>query len=293
MDRKAERRGLGRGLSALMAELGPGSSSESESASLVRMVPIERIEPNPNQPRKAFPEEALRELAASIERNGILQPLVVRTQGGAFQIVAGERRWRAAQLARFHELPVIIREFTDQEVLEVAIIENIQREELSPIEEAQALHSLIERFGHTQEMVAEAVGKSRSYVANALRLLGLPAEVQQMVMNGEITAGHARALLTVEDPVSLAARAARERLSVRAVEDLARRSKSGATPRKPREEKDADTRALESDLAAQIGCEVLIEHDPRSGGGRIILRYRDLEQLDRICGLLSSTIGAD
>jgi len=296
-DRKPERRGLGRGLSALMADIGidagvndPVASAEARRGGLEHL-PIESIQANPDQPRRAFDQRALNELAESIRSKGIVQPLVVRPSArtpGSFEIVAGERRWRAAQLAQLASIPVLVREFDDLEVLEVAIIENIQREGLNAIEEAAGYRQLIDRFGHTQEKVAEALGKSRSHIANLLRLLTLPQEVQNMVIAGTISAGHARALVTAENPIALAEKIAGEGLSVRETEDLARRI-STAPPRaggRGNRQKDADTRALEEDLSANLGMSVVIDH--RAGGeGQVTIRYQSLDQLDQLCQLLS------
>ncbi|MCB1389348.1 MAG: ParB/RepB/Spo0J family partition protein [Rhodobacteraceae bacterium] len=296
-DRKTERRGLGRGLSALMADIGVDAGiNDPVAAPEVRRngletLPIESIRANPDQPRRTFDERALGELAESIRAKGIVQPLVVRpaAESGIYEIVAGERRWRAAQLARLAAVPVLVRDFSDQEVLEVAIIENIQREGLNAIEEASGYRQLIDRFGHTQEKVAEALGKSRSHIANLLRLLTLPQEVQNMVVAGTITAGHARALVTAEDPVGLAMKVAGEGLSVRETEDLARRIAARPAPDQARgsRQKDADTRALEEDLSANLGMSVVIDH--RAGGeGQVTIRYQSLDQLDQLCQLLSS-----
>ncbi|PWE31793.1 chromosome partitioning protein ParB [Pararhodobacter marinus] len=297
-ERKQPRRGLGRGLSALMADVGIDAQETNRevpqtlSGSRVEQLPIESIEPNPDQPRRKFDERALGELTESIRSKGIVQPLVVRPsprQADRYEIVAGERRWRAAQLAQLATLPVVVRQFDDQEVLEVAIIENIQREGLNAIEEATGYRQLIDKFGHTQEKIAEALGKSRSHIANLLRLLNLPVDVQNMVVAGTISAGHARALVTAEDPVKLAMKVAGEGLSVRETEDLARRMTippvSPSVRRSP--QKDTDTRALEEDLSANLGMGVAIDH--RAGGeGQVTIRYKTLEQLDQLCQLLSS-----
>ena len=297
-ERKPERRGLGRGLSALMADIGiEGGINDPVAAPETRklgfeMLAIEQVHPNPDQPRRQFDERALNELAESIRTKGIVQPIVVRSSTktpGTFEIVAGERRWRAGQLAKLDMVPVVVREFSDQEVLEVAIIENIQREGLNAIEEAAGYRQLIDRFGHTQEKVAEALGKSRSHIANLLRLLNLPPEVQNMVVSGTLSAGHARALVTAEDPLKLAMKVASEGLSVRETEDLARRM-SSAPPRiagtKKASQKDTDTKALEEDLSANLGMGVVIDH--RAGGeGQVTIRYKTLDQLDQLCQLLS------
>lgn len=288
-----ERKGLGRGLSALMSDVNLRPESEGPRNSDMRL-PIDRIRPNPDQPRKDFDQAALEALSASLKQKGILQPLVVRPKNGHYEIVAGERRWRAAQLARIHEVPVIVREFDDTEVLEVAIIENVQREDLNAIEEALGLQALIVRFGHTQEKVAEALSKSRSHIANLLRLLKLPDEVQKMVRDERISAGHARALINAPDPLKLARQVEEKGLSVRETERLAReigQAGSGGSAAKSSAargngEKDADTRALEGDLSAQLSMPVDIDH--RGEGGTITITYRNLDDLDKLCGLLSS-----
>ncbi|WP_300518443.1 ParB/RepB/Spo0J family partition protein [Aliiroseovarius sp.] len=285
--------GLGRGLSALMADV----SQEPEAAPdrprrADQMVPVERIFPNPDQPRRHFTKERLDDLANSIREKGVIQPLILRKNprdDDTYEIVAGERRWRAAQQAQLHEVPAIIREYNDTEALEVAIIENIQRADLNAIEEAQGYRDLMNRFGHTQEKVSEALGKSRSHIANLLRLLNLPDEVQDMVIDGALTAGHARALVTAEDPIGLGKQIAAKGLSVRDAERLAKgpkpASKSAKSSTKP--EKDADTRALEGDLSAAMGMKVTIDHKPGGESGVVTIRYADLDQLDDICGKLS------
>lgn len=297
VDRKSERRGLGRGLSALMADIGidaPNNDALGEnrvSGSELQQLPVEAIIPNPGQPRRTFDDASLRELSESIREKGILQPIVVRpsqSQANVFEIVAGERRWRAAQLSQLKAVPAIVREFSDQETLEVAIVENIQREGLNAIEEAAGYRQLIDRFGHTQEKVADALGKSRSHIANLLRLLNLPEDVRNMVVAGTLSAGHARALITAENPTELALRVVGKGLSVRETEDLARKvshQKRGAASEN--KQKDADTRALESDLSANLGMGVVIDH--RAGGeGQVTIRYQTLDQLDQLCQLLSS-----
>lgn len=293
-DKKIERRGLGRGLSALMADV---NLSAQETDQLPRraesQVPIERIVPNPEQPRRTFQPEALDELAASIREKGVIQPLIVRRHPRnpeQYEIVAGERRWRAAQMAQLHELPVIIREFTDTEVLEVAIIENIQRADLNPLEEALGYRQLMERFGHTQERLAEALSKSRSHIANQMRLLQLPDEVQGLLRDGKLTAGHARAMITAVDPIKIARETIAKGLSVRDVEKLAKQpaaARTAARPPSTSAEKDADTRALEADLSATIGMKVSIDH-AGFDGGKLTVTYRSLDDLDRICQALSA-----
>ncbi len=290
------RKGLGRGLSALMSDINLRPESEGPRRPDMTL-PIDRLHPNPDQPRKTFDQAALESLADSIRRKGLIQPLIVRPRGDGYEIVAGERRWRAAQMAQLHDVPVIVRELDDTEVLEVAIIENIQREGLNAIEEAQGLKQLIDKFGHTQEKVAEALSRSRSHVANLLRLLTLPEAVQEMVREGRISAGHARALITASDPLQLARRVVNEGLSVRQTEQLA---SAGAGPRRQRnrsddagrDARDADTRALEGDLSAHLGMRVRIDH--RGNGGTVSISYATLDDLDRLCAVLSGgTIAGD
>lgn len=291
---RVAKRGLGRGLSALMADMDLSPNAQVEPPKDRTVVPIEQITANPDQPRRNFNPDALQELAASLKQRGVLQPLIVRphpTDEGLYQIVAGERRWRAAQMAQLHEIPVIVRQMTDTEVLEVAIIENIQRADLNAIEEAASFRQLMDRFGHTQERLAEALNKSRSHIANLLRLLTLPEPVQEMVKDGKLSAGHARALITAPNAAQLARRVAEKGLSVRETEDMVRKlaQPPEATPKKVarKEEKDADTKALEADLSAQLKMKVQINH-AASGGGDVQISYKDLDQLDQLCQLLSS-----
>lgn len=297
-EKKNKPRGLGRGLSALMADVAaePAASGEQAVRRADSTLPIEQVRPNPNQPRRSFNAQDLDDLAASIREKGILQPLIVRPDGaGGYEIVAGERRWRAAQKAQLHQVPVLIRELDDTEVLEIAIIENIQRADLNGVEEAAGYRQLMDKFGHTQEKLAEALGKSRSHIANLLRLLSLPEDVQSLVKNGDLSAGHARALITAEDPSALAKSVVRDGLSVRATEALVKKQQQGeaeapAARPAPRKavEKDADTKALEGDLSAMLGMRVTIDHEPGGEAGRITIRYNTLDQLDDLCGRLSS-----
>lgn len=290
------RRGLGRGLSALMADIAPPTSADATRAPDLS-VPVDRLHPNPDQPRRTFAPDALQELAGSIRERGIIQPLIVRpmaSKPGHYQIVAGERRWRAAQIAQVHDVPVLVRDYDDPTVLEVAIIENIQRADLNPVEEASAYRQLMDRFGHTQDKLAEALGKSRSHIANTLRLLSLPEDVLSLVRGGALSAGHARTLVGLPDASALARRIVVHGLSVREAEKLVRadaergrRPGSGPRARGGIPEKDADTRALEADLSATLGLGVSIDHAPEGEGGRLILTYRSLDQLDDLCRLLS------
>lgn len=297
--KKPEKRGLGRGLSALMADVQitpapePG---EQPRAKPDQMIALDLLEPNPDQPRRQFADEALQELADSIRTKGVIQPLIVRPSKkteGRYEIVAGERRWRASQMAQQHDVPVIVRELDDTEVLEIAIIENIQRADLNPVEEAMGYRQLMDRFGHTQDKVAEALGKSRSHIANLMRLLQLPDEVQGYLREGKLTAGHARALVTTDDPAKLARQVIKGQLSVRETEKLSKSATGRTTKaRRPKAvEKDADTRALEQDLSANLGMTVTIEHTS-DGSGRLVIDYKTLDDLDSLCGRLS-TVGID
>lgn len=291
MDKKSERRGLGRGLSALLADVTPSSSATAspDATRAAQVLAVERVQPNPNQPRRAFAPDALDQLAQSIRQKGIVQPLIVRSigQDGQYEIVAGERRWRAAQIAGLHEVPVVVREFDDVEVLEIAIIENIQREDLNPIEEALAYRQLIDRFGHTQEKLAEALSRSRSHVTNLLRLLTLPVSVQDFLTTGALSAGHARALVSAPNPAELAAAVVKRGLSVRETERLAK-VVSTKQPRIHRKsEKDADTSAIEADLSANLHMVVRIDHGGMDGGGVLTIKYRTLDDLDLLCDVLS------
>jgi ParB family chromosome partitioning protein len=253
----------------------------------VQTVPVASIRPHPGQPRRHFDDAALDELAASIAARGLIQPILVRSHAGGYQIVAGERRWRAAQRARLHEVPVIVREFDESETLEVALIENVQREDLNAIEEADAYQRLIEEFGHTQEVLGRLVHKSRSHVANLLRLLELPATVRDAVADKRLSMGHARALITAADPETLAAEVIRRGLSVRETEKLARGAKPGTARPESIEVKgaDADIAALQRQLSDMTGLKVQIAHSVT--GGSVTLAYSSLDQLDMICQRLS------
>ena len=290
---KDKKRGLGRGLSALMADVSEAEAVDARTGSGAQMIPIERVHPNPDQPRKSFDDGELDELAASIRERGIIQPLIVRAHKNDYQIVAGERRWRAAQIAQKHEVPVIVKSYDDIEVLEIAIIENVQRADLNPIEEAAGYRQLMDKFGHTQEKLADSLGKSRSYIANLLRLLQLPDGVIAMVQSGDLSAGHARALITSPDPLGLARHVVKQGLSVRETEKLAKRAapQEGNATNKPTPkaaEKDADTRALESDLMGALGMKVSLSHKPGGESGQLTLHYRSLEELDDLCRRLSA-----
>jgi ParB family transcriptional regulator, chromosome partitioning protein len=280
---RAKRPPLGRGLAALFGEAGARLAGEAGGA---RSVPIEAIRPSPFQPRRHFAEAELDELAQSIREKGIVQPLLVRpiADGAAdFELVAGERRWRAAQRVGLHEVPVIIRQLGDAAALEIALVENLQREDLSPLEEAEAYSRLTREFGHGQAGIAEAVGKSRSHVANTLRLLSLPAPVRRSLEEGALSAGHARALLGAPDPATLALEVVRRGLNVRATEELVRRRATQPRSR-PRRTRDADTVALECELASALGLRVIVA--PKRRGGSLTVHYASLDQLDRVVALL-------
>ncbi len=322
--KKKERgRGLGRGLDALLGEspkdrkraedaaadanpaadggLAPETTEAGQSPRPRTTLPVEQLTPNASQPRKAFNEDAIAELAASIKARGLLQPILVRPLGrdgagaATYEIVAGERRWRAAQRAQLHDVPVLIRALSDQETAEIALIENVQRVDLNPIEEAEAYLLLAETYGRTQAEIAKAVGKSRSHIANIMRLLGLPAPVRAAAVSGALSMGHARALLGAADPQRLAERVIADELSVRETEKLVREESGEAghgdgrkkpfldDPKKPAAaaRKDADTRALEADLAAALGLEVEIDH-AKMGAGSVTIRYLNLDQLDDV-----------
>ena len=289
VERKSKSRGLGRGLSSLMGDLkneSLTSNENSESQIVEKLVPVEKIYPNPNQPRKFFQEEKLIELANSIKTKGIVQPLIVRKKKGtkeSFEIVAGERRWRAAQRAQIHELPVIIKEFTDIEVLEIAIIENVQRADLNPIEEALGYKNLMENFDHTQDGLSKEIGKSRSHIANLLRLLNLPSSVQELLISGQLTAGHARALVTCDNPLAIAKQIISLGLSVRDAERLAKNvSEKKVSNKAKTKEKPADTVLLEADLSAALKMKVSINHEEGKEKGLISITYKSLDELDRI-----------
>jgi ParB family chromosome partitioning protein len=292
--------GLGRGLSALLGDVPPreeaaAPTNMSANGKAVQSIEVALIQPHPEQPRRHFDEGALQELADSIAKRGIIQPIIVRPHGGGFQIIAGERRWRAAQRAQMHRIPAIVRDFDEQETLEIALIENIQREDLNPIEEAEAYRKLIAEFHHSQDALGRIVGKSRSHVANLMRLLDLPKTVQQQVMESRISMGHARALIGVPDCEALAKQVEDKGLSVRDTEQLVRRVKTGtATPAAKSSaaggsarDKDPDIAALEQHLADILGLKVEIAHEGGTAGGALSLRYSNLDQLDMLCQRLS------
>jgi ParB family transcriptional regulator, chromosome partitioning protein len=293
MEEDHSKRRLGRGLAALIGEMDqpmPLGSSVSQKVGHDRLVPIEHIIRNPRNPRRYFDEAELQDLASSIRQHGIVQPVVVRPiADGQFEIIAGERRWRASQLAGFAEIPVIVRDVDDRTALELAIVENVQRSDLNPLEEAQGYEQLIAEHGYTQNDLGEIIGKSRSHVANSLRLLKLPDQVREMLAGGSLSAGHARALIPTSNPVALAKTVLAKGLSVRDTEKLAQndikaQENPGHDPSKPRDSKDADTLALEKSLSDNLGLDVTVSHKPQ--GGYVKIGYKTLDQLEEICRLL-------
>ncbi len=279
---------LGRGLASLIGDVG-GEAAHVDRPRAQRKVPIEFLKPNPRNPRRTFSEGELAELTASIKQHGVIQPIVVRPVKGAhdrFEIIAGERRWRASQAAGLHEVPIVPVEVSDSDALELAIIENVQREDLNPLEEAQGYHSLADEFKRNQEDIARIVGKSRSHVANMMRLTKLPPEVQAYIAAGKLSAGHARALIGVPDPLAAAKQIVEQGLNVRQTEALAH--EEGVPERKPQKargsstgkSKDADTVALEKRVSDALGLAVSVNH--RDPGGTVQVNYRSLEQLDEV-----------
>ena len=290
MNDDVSKRRLGRGLAALIGEMDQPVPVESDRAvSADRMIPIEFVSRNPRNPRRFFDDTELHDLASSIRQHGIVQPIVVRTMGrDQYEIIAGERRWRAAQLAGLIEIPVIIRDVDDKTALEIAIVENVQRADLNPLEEALGYEQLIAEYGYTQNDLGEIIGKSRSHVANSLRLLKLPDPVRDLLAAGSLSAGHARALVSTPDPASLARTIVAKGMSVRDAEKLAQNNiKAQSEPQQPalrRDQKDSDTLALERTLSDALGLEVSINH--KTSGGQIKISYKSLEQLEEICRLL-------
>jgi ParB family transcriptional regulator, chromosome partitioning protein len=286
MAEEAPRSRLGRGLAALIGDAGDESAA-IERARGQRRVPVEFLRPNPRNPRRHFNDMELDELSMSIRAKGILQPILVRAVSGApdaYEIIAGERRWRAAQRAGLHDVPVLLLEIGDKEALEIAIIENVQRADLNPLEEAMGYDSLIEQFSYAQADLAKIVGKSRSHIANTLRLMKLPESVKRYLAEGKLTAGHARALLASDNPEALARQIIEKGLNVRDVEALAgaqAEARGKTAKRRPRGAKSADVRALERKLTEILGLQVEINH--RASGGDLRIRYRTLEQLDAVC----------
>jgi len=292
---------LGKGLSALIGEVeatGLQATESGQASPSINDIALKDIRPNPAQPRRTFLESELAELTQSIKQRGVLQPILLRPDPdapGRYQIVAGERRWRAAQMAGLTTIAAVVREVDELELLEVGIIENVQRTDLNPIEEAEAYGALMKRFGRTQESLAENVGKSRVHISNTLRLLNLGETAREHLRHGRITAGHARAALGAPDPGPVIEMAVQRNLSVREVEAIAKRARDGGeleiVAKKIDENKDVDTAALEADLARVLGLSVDIRH--KAQGGELRVKYRDLEQLDELCRLLTAKRGAN
>jgi ParB family transcriptional regulator, chromosome partitioning protein len=288
-----QKKRLGRGLAALLGDdaietplaVNTAAAMEIVKGPGLRQVPIELLIANPQNPRRVFAEEDIDSLAQSLKDKGLIQPIMVRPKGQNYEIVAGERRWRAAQKANLHTIPVIIRELNDRETLEIAIIENVQRADLNPLEEARAYKMLIDQYDYTQQQLADSIGKSRSHIANTIRLTQLPETVLGHIESGTLSAGHARTLVATENPQDLAERIIKLGLSVRQAEDLTRDRSATAKKKKTAKAKDADTRALEKSIAAAIGLAVEIDH--QGPKGRVSVSYKTLEQLELIAHRLS------
>lgn len=299
-------KGLGRGLSALLGDMPSETAAAADRARALRELPVEALRPGKFQPRRHFDAEAIEQLAQSIREKGIIEPLIVRRMPddpNAYEIVAGERRWRAAQRAQLHQVPAVVKELTDAAALEIALIENVQRQDLGPLEECDGYQRLIDDFDYTQEQVAQIVGKSRSHIANMLRLTLLPEAVKKLIDSGDLTAGHARAIMTLHNPVPAADIIVRKRLNVRQAEKLAKRLAEGAfkdgktkgkkTKTKSAAEapKDPDTLALERDLTAALGLDVSIVQGAEPMTGELRIVYKTLDQLDDLCRRLAMTVG--
>lgn len=285
-----KRKSLGRGLGALLgdddfdldSEISLNEVRHSDSQNTVA---IDLIHPSRFQPRTEFDEEALNALAQSVKDKGVLQPLLVRKTGDGYELIAGERRWRAAQIAGLTEVPVIEKSLEDKEVLEVALIENLLRENLSAIEEAEALQRLMDEFSHTQEALSQTIGKSRSYIANTLRLLNLPEKIRNMVKEGKLSAGHARQLIGLENAEALAEQIIKKNLNVRQVEELVAKLKAGERPQKKKQQPDADIADIEKGLNERLGLRIKISQS-RQGGGKVVLQYASAAELDMIIDIL-------
>jgi ParB family transcriptional regulator, chromosome partitioning protein len=289
MAEEMPRRRLGRGLAALIGDVGAEPASETRRPAPQKTLPVSFLTPNPRNPRKDFDSAELDDLAASVRERGVVQPILVRMMPGSvngYEIIAGERRWRAAQKVGLHDVPVVVLEATDGEALELAIIENVQRTDLNALEEALGYQQLVDEHGYSQGQLAEVIGKSRSHIANTLRLLKLPESVQRYVRSGQLSAGHARTLVTVAEPEAAARRIVEAGMSVREAEALAETGRRNAAGKRPPAAKDADTRALEKALSDALGLAVAINHKP--GGGEMRIRYKTLEQLDEVCRRLKA-----
>ena len=289
-----QKKRLGRGLAALIGddviETPVAVDTEANNGPVIlgmglRQIPIDMMTANPNNPRRVFAEEDIESLAKSLKDKGVLQPIVVRPKGETFEIVAGERRWRAAQRAGIHNVPVLVRELDDRETLEIAIIENVQRADLNPLEEARAYKMLMDSYDYTQQQLADSIGKSRSHIANTMRLMQLPESVLGHIEGGTLSAGHARTLVATENPQDLAEQIIKLGLSVRQAEDLTREQSAGKKKKPATKEKDADTRALEASVGAALGLAISIDH--KGPGGTVTVSYKTLEQLELIAHRLS------
>ena len=295
MNNKIRKKGLGRGLSTLLAETNNDNDSTlSKNSKAGLYLPIEQIFPNKLQPRKSFDKVKLEELAKSILKNGIIQPVIVRIKGSGYELIAGERRWRAAQIAKTHSIPALVRDLTDKQATEYAIVENIQREDLNAIEEAKSYKNLMEIYNYTQEEVAEALGKSRSYIANMLRILSLPKFIINFLEGSKISVGHARALIGLEDPlaISIAKDIVLKNLSVRQTEVIVKRLRSeqklSDVKGLNKDKKDIDTLNLEKNLSFQTKFHIKIEQDKLRSSGKLIFNYNNLDELDKICEFIYS-----
>lgn len=287
--------GLGRGLSSLLGddyeESSFTASSETAGGEGIKQIPVEDLSPSPFQPRRVFDESAIKDLVESIKKKGVIQPLIVRQRGDKYEIIGGERRWRASKLAGLEKVPAIVHDFTDKEAMEVALIENLQRQDLNALEEAEGYRRLMEEFKNTQEELAAAVGKSRSHIANMMRLLGLPESVKKMLEDGKITAGHARALLTSKNPEKLAEQVVREGLNVRQIEKLAQENLP--IEKKKQKTKQTNNKKSECDeLAKQLShlLQLQVQLKPKAHGGEVVISYSSLEELDKIVSRLSNTL---
>ena len=293
MNKKIKKTGLGRGLSTLLAETSNNNDPSINNNHKVDLyLPIEQIFPNKAQPRRRFDKVKLEELARSILSNGIIQPVIVRTKGSDYELIAGERRWRAAQIAKIHSVPAVVKNLTDKQAAEYAIVENIQREDLNSVEEARSYKNLMTIYNYTQEEVGTALGKSRSYIANMLRVLSLPESIINLLESSKISVGHARALIGLEDPLAIAKDIILKNLSVRQTEEIVQRLRSGHklpnVKKSNKSKKDVDTLNLETNLSFQTKFRIKIEQDKSRPSGKLIFNYNNLDELDKICEFIYS-----
>ena len=293
MNNKIRKKSLGRGLSTLLAETNNDNDPSINNNHKVNLyLPIEQIFPNKAQPRRSFDKVKLEELARSILNNGIIQPVIVRTKGSDYELIAGERRWRAAQIAKIHSVPAVVKNLTDKQATEYAIVENIQREDLNAVEEARSYKNLMNIYNYTQEEVGTALGKSRSYIANMLRVLSLPESIINLLESSKISVGHARALIGLEDPLAIAKDIILKNLSVRQTEEIVQRLRSGHklqnVEQSNKSKKDVDTLNLETNLSFQTKFRIKIEQDKSRPSGKLIFNYNNLDELDKICEFIYS-----